>query len=65
MFRSKPLLINSDHYYPGSAGRDVVVILYAQIGTVEFAEWHKLLVELADSGQITYVLRHFVPVRRP
>ena len=58
------MVLKNDHLYPGSKDRDVVVILYAEIGTADFVEWHRLLRDLADNGEITYILRHFVQVGR-
>jgi len=54
------MLIKADHCYPASKGRDVVVILYAQLGTRLFNDWHSLLMKQADVGRITYILRHYV-----
>jgi len=60
MCRSQPMMIPADHCYPASRGRDVVVILYAQLGTRLFNDWHSLLVKQVDMGHITYILRHYV-----
>jgi len=54
------MMIAADHCYPASRGRNVVVILYAQIGTRSFSDWHGLLVKQADSSRVTYILRHYV-----
>jgi len=54
------MMIKADHYYPASRGRDVVVILYAQLGKRSFNDWHSLLVQQASVGRITYILRHYV-----
>jgi len=54
------MMIKADHYYPASRGRDVVVILYAQLGRHPFNDWHSLLVQQASTGRITYILRHYV-----
>jgi len=54
------MLISADHVYPASRGRDVVVILYAQLGTRLFNDWHSMLVKQADAGHITYILRHYI-----
>lgn len=54
------MLIKADHYYPGSRGRDVVVVLYGQLGTRLFNDWHSLLVQEVNAGHITYILRHHV-----
>jgi len=54
------MLISADHCYPASRGRDVVVILYGQLGTPAFNDWHSLLVKQADVGHITYILRPYV-----
>ena len=56
------MVIKADHYYPGSRGRDVVVILYAQLGRRPFNDWHSLLVQQANAGLVTYILRHHVAV---
>ena len=56
-------MYKSDHIYPGPEGSKVTVILYAQLGTKEFAEFHRTLKELALSGEIKYVFRHYVKVR--
>jgi len=63
-YRSQPMTIKADHYYPASRGRDVVVILYAQLGRRSFNDWHSLLVQKADEGHITYILRHYVTAVR-
>lgn len=52
-----------DHHYPGSENRSVVVILYGEIGTPEFSQFHKVLKNQAVEGKIDYVLRHFVKER--
>ena len=62
--RAKPLLIKNDHKYPGSSSdAPVTVILYAEIGSAVFPEWHKELAKLAKDGKIVYLLRHFIKVR--
>jgi len=58
--RTQPVMIKPDHYYPASKGCDVVVILYAQLGSRVFSDWHRLLVQLASVGRLTYILRHYV-----
>lgn len=58
--QSKPLVIKNDHYYKGIKDHDVIVILYAQLGTDAFSEWHNKLAALVDEGSVTYILRHYV-----
>ncbi|XP_062861510.1 UDP-glucose:glycoprotein glucosyltransferase 2 [Trichomycterus rosablanca] len=59
--RPKPYLYKNDHKYPGVNGTDLpVAILYAEIGTKKFNTFHKVLVERAKEGKLTYVLRHFI-----
>ncbi|KAK6487138.1 UDP-glucose:glycoprotein glucosyltransferase 2 isoform X1 [Huso huso] len=59
--RPKPYLYKSDHTFPGINGGDPpVVILYAELGTNSFNNFHKVLSEKAENGEIVYVLRHFV-----
>ncbi|KAH0624484.1 hypothetical protein JD844_031970, partial [Phrynosoma platyrhinos] len=58
--RPKPNLFKGDHKYPTLNESDLVVILYAEMGTREFATFHKLLSEKAQKDEITYILRHYV-----
>ncbi|KAJ8978903.1 hypothetical protein NQ317_008882, partial [Molorchus minor] len=53
-------LFRADHYYPGSANRTVPVVLYGELGTKSFLEYHKVLKQLAVEGDITYIIRHYV-----
>jgi UDP-glucose:glycoprotein glucosyltransferase len=59
------MVIKSDHHYPGSQGQDVTVILYAQLATPSFYEWHQILRPKAERGEITYILRHYIAVSLP
>uniref|UniRef100_A0A8D2IJG0 UDP-glucose ceramide glucosyltransferase-like 1 n=1 Tax=Varanus komodoensis TaxID=61221 RepID=A0A8D2IJG0_VARKO len=56
----KPFMFKGDHKYPVSNPESPVVILYAEIGSKEFSRFHKLLVEKATAGEVTYVLRHYI-----
>ena len=58
-------MIGLDHHYPGSKDSPVVVILYAEIGTGAFSQWHTVLQEKAKHGDIDYILRHYVHVCLP
>ncbi|MGH0147838.1 UNVERIFIED_CONTAM: hypothetical protein FKN15_073739 [Acipenser sinensis] len=58
--RPKPYLFKGDHRFPSSSPDTPVVILYAQMGNKEFSKFHQLLVSKANSGEITYILRHFI-----
>ncbi|XP_046423993.1 UDP-glucose:glycoprotein glucosyltransferase isoform X1 [Neodiprion fabricii] len=49
-----------DHHYPGGEQSDKTVILYGQMGTTEFSEFHSTLKSLAEQKKIDYVLRHYV-----
>lgn len=37
-------------------------MLYAEIGTREFKQFHSVLVELVNQGKVDYVLRPYVSV---
>ncbi|XP_019129729.2 UDP-glucose:glycoprotein glucosyltransferase 2 isoform X2 [Larimichthys crocea] len=64
--RPKPYLYKNDHTYPGVNKTDVpVVILYAEIGTKKFTNFHKVLAEKAGEGKLVYVLRHYVADPKP
>ncbi|XP_043284000.1 UDP-glucose:glycoprotein glucosyltransferase isoform X2 [Venturia canescens] len=52
-----------DHYYPGTQQSSKHVVLYGQLGTPEFREFHKKLKVLAESKKISYILRHYVKDR--
>uniref|UniRef100_A0A8C9L7M4 UDP-glucose glycoprotein glucosyltransferase 1 n=1 Tax=Pavo cristatus TaxID=9049 RepID=A0A8C9L7M4_PAVCR len=56
----KPFLFKGDHTYAASSPERPVVILYAEIGTENFYRFHKLLAIKAETGEITYVLRHYI-----
>lgn len=51
-----------DHHYPGSQNNSLTVVLYGELGTREFAEFHQVLKTYAVKGAIDYVLRHYVKV---
>lgn len=54
-----PVLYPTDHVI-GTGDKWVVV--YADFDHPDFAEWHASLLEIAFSGEISYVLRHRTPV---
>ncbi len=56
-------MIKSDHHYPGSKEYPVKVVLYGQLGTQSFNQFHKILREKAEKGEINYILRHYIKVR--
>uniref|UniRef100_A0A286XKK9 UDP-glucose:glycoprotein glucosyltransferase 1 n=1 Tax=Cavia porcellus TaxID=10141 RepID=A0A286XKK9_CAVPO len=56
----RPYLFEGDHKFPTDKENLPVVILYAEVGTRAFSEFHKVLSEKARSGKILYVLRHYV-----
>ncbi|KAM9192717.1 UDP-glucose:glycoprotein glucosyltransferase 2 [Dugong dugon] len=58
--RPRPYLFKGDHKFPTKKENLPVVILYAEMGTRIFAKFHKVLSEKARSGEILYVLRHYV-----
>lgn len=54
---------NVDKHYPGSENKSIVAILYGELGTPEFASFHKILKNFAIDSQIDYVVRHYVKER--
>ncbi|ETE67294.1 UDP-glucose:glycoprotein glucosyltransferase 1, partial [Ophiophagus hannah] len=58
--RPKPFMFKGDHKYPGSNSESPIVIMYAEIGSKQFSEFHRLLVSKATAGEISYILRHYV-----
>ncbi|KAG5893498.1 hypothetical protein JTB14_010548 [Gonioctena quinquepunctata] len=53
-------LYKVDTHYPGSANRSLAVVLYGQLGTNTFSQFHQVLKEAALEGKIDYVVRHYV-----
>lgn len=53
-------LYSFDHIYPGSENNLNVIVLYGEIGSRTFNEFHKLLKTEVQKGGIKYVTRHFV-----
>lgn len=52
-----------DHVFPGVVQDDVpLVILYAEIGSKNFASFHDILADLATQQKVKYILRHYVLV---
>uniref|UniRef100_A0A182QRW2 UDP-glucose:glycoprotein glucosyltransferase n=1 Tax=Anopheles farauti TaxID=69004 RepID=A0A182QRW2_9DIPT len=49
-----------DHIYPGSENNSLTVVLYGEIGTQEFKEFHDAIRLETDRGTVRYVLRHYV-----
>uniref|UniRef100_A0A8D2L931 UDP-glucose ceramide glucosyltransferase-like 1 n=1 Tax=Varanus komodoensis TaxID=61221 RepID=A0A8D2L931_VARKO len=57
--RPKPYLFKGDHKFPTLNETVPVVILYAEMGTKDFATFHEVLSEKARKEEIVYILRHF------
>ncbi|XP_028405524.1 UDP-glucose:glycoprotein glucosyltransferase 1-like isoform X2 [Dendronephthya gigantea] len=49
-----------DHVYPSSGNNPVTAILYGELGTKIFGQFHEKLQELVQEGKIRYLLRHYV-----
>nr|XP_027794665.1 UDP-glucose:glycoprotein glucosyltransferase 2 [Marmota flaviventris] len=58
--RPRPYLFKGDHKFPTNNENLPVIILYAEIGTKAFVEFHKVLTQKAQNGKILYVLRHYI-----
>uniref|UniRef100_A0A8B9JKG7 UDP-glucose ceramide glucosyltransferase-like 1 n=1 Tax=Astyanax mexicanus TaxID=7994 RepID=A0A8B9JKG7_ASTMX len=57
----KPFLFKGDHRFTSSNPGAPVVILYAELGTKEFASFHQQMLSRVNKGLINYVLRHYLP----
>lgn len=53
-------LFEFDHIYPGSHNNSINVILYGQMGTPLFNQYHAKLKDQAEKGVIRYVIRNYV-----
>ncbi|XP_029471306.1 UDP-glucose:glycoprotein glucosyltransferase 1 isoform X2 [Rhinatrema bivittatum] len=58
--RPKPFMFRGDHRYLVWTSSSPVVILYAEIGSKEFDDFHQLLASKAQNGEVNYILRHYV-----
>ncbi|KAL0109124.1 hypothetical protein PUN28_014311 [Cardiocondyla obscurior] len=52
-----------DHRYLSTPESDKVIILYGQIGTPTFSDFHEKLKTIAETKGINYILRHYVKER--
>lgn len=59
--RPKPFLFKGDHRFPSANPGAPVVILYAELGTKDFASFHQQMLSRVNKGLINYVLRHYLP----
>lgn len=58
-------LYKLDHQFPGKLAKDKpIAVLYGQIGSKSLNAFHVVLKKLAESGEITYILRHYVSDRK-
>ena len=52
-----------DHIHSSSLlGSRPLAVLYAELGTPEFEQFHDALISLSNSGQVVYALRHYIKV---
>lgn len=51
-----------DHRYLNTPESDKIMILYGQIGTPTFTDFHEKLKNVAETKGINYILRHYVKV---
>lgn len=58
-----PELFRVDNHFPGSANRSLAVVLYGELGTECFSQFHRLLKKEAIDNKIDYVLRHYVQTK--
>ncbi|XP_043524015.1 UDP-glucose:glycoprotein glucosyltransferase isoform X1 [Frieseomelitta varia] len=52
-----------DHRYHTSQQSEKIIILYGQIGTPKFSDFHNKLKNLAETKGINYILRHYLKDR--
>ncbi|KAK9504391.1 hypothetical protein O3M35_010731 [Rhynocoris fuscipes] len=63
LYNDTEILLLDHVYHKGDKGP--VVILYGELGTPEFSEFHNYLKEKAEKRTLRYVLRHWVKERIP
>ena len=61
----QPLVYSFDHVYqvmsqlPADLAQPPALVYYGQLGSADFSDYHKMLKELAENGNITYLFRHY------
>lgn len=55
-------IFSFDHVYPGTENNTLTTVVYGEIGSKEFQEFHDYLKKSIDSRKIKYVSRHFIRV---
>jgi hypothetical protein len=59
--REDPDLYKLDHHFRANPpSNSVPVVLYAEVGTTRFKQFHRVLRDLAQQELVDYVLRHYV-----
>ncbi|XP_048265271.1 UDP-glucose:glycoprotein glucosyltransferase isoform X3 [Bombus terrestris] len=58
-----PDIYSVDHRYYTSQQSEKIIILYGQIGTPKFSDFHNKLKSLAENRGINYILRHYLKDR--
>lgn len=53
-----------DHRYLSTSESNKVMILYGQVGTPTFYDFHEKLKSIAETKGINYILRHYVKVTK-
>ncbi|XP_060516530.1 UDP-glucose:glycoprotein glucosyltransferase isoform X2 [Cylas formicarius] len=53
-------LFRIDNHYPGSANHSLVAILYGELGTKCFSNFHAVLKQNAVIGNVDYVIRYYI-----
>lgn len=61
-FSEKPATYNMDHIYPQSKDKEPIAILYGELGTPSFKQFHQVLSKAAEKGEVCYILRHYTKV---
>lgn len=51
-----------DHIYPGSENNTITAVLYSQLASKDFKQFHEYLAREAENGSIKYICRHFIRV---
>ena len=63
LFLCSESVFEFDHVYSSTHfGSSPLAVLYAELGTVEFEQYHDALASLSNSGKLVYVFRHYIKV---